>query len=211
MIKINDFLCHGIIFDKCRVLSPAIIQANVGDTVWWTQSPAGREVTRHWEHFNEGPESRRKAYFEVTGIIRDLNIRDDWPRLPQTETQYCNLEIFPRRGPGVTMIIRLVTRHTFHVTWSLVTHCTWEYTRRPGQDAPPRMMMIRRFVFALPCECFHWVSWCHLAKQSLNARIYLPPRRRKERRGAGLGFVRHNLTFNVEINFKIWYFTIVKT
>ena len=33
MIKLNDFLCHGIIFDKCRVLSPAIIQANVGDTV----------------------------------------------------------------------------------------------------------------------------------------------------------------------------------
>ena len=45
---------------------PAIILANVG-----------RHQPRQWpdqEYFNEGPKSRREAYFLVPGIIRDLNI-----------------------------------------------------------------------------------------------------------------------------------------
>ena len=43
----------------------AIILANVGDTSpEWPVS----------EYFNEGPESRREAYFAMSGIIHDLNI-----------------------------------------------------------------------------------------------------------------------------------------
>ena len=108
----------------------------------------------------------------LTSILRD------WPQLGDDgQTQYCNLEILSRRRrcPGVT--IRLVTRHTCHVTSRDTLHLTIHTHRAPRM----MMMMIRRFVFALPCECFLWVSSCHLAKQSLNARIFATPEKRAKR------------------------------
>ena len=141
------------------------------------------------EHFNEGPESRHKAYFEVTGDY-------PWPQYPRrlasAATDGDKILQF-RDFPETRVRVSRGWSDSWRVTHFMSRDPSWHIApenTHAGADqgrTPPRMMMIRRFLFALPCECFHWVSWCHLAKQSLNARIYLPPRRRKEQNEAAPG------------------------
>ena len=210
------FVCWDYSWQVSSVI-PTIILANVGRH-WWTLSPSRPNI----EYFNEGPSRSRGLFWGDTD--------HPWPQYPRRlasddrrATQYCNLEIFPRlTGPGCH---DFVTRHTFHVTWFFVTHCTWQYTSRPQVWRRPEWKMLLKCDTGddgcdddtTICVCFtSWVfslgfmmSFSKAESQCKN--ICHPGAGEKSKAGAGLGFVRHNLTFNVEINFKIWYFTIVKT
>ena len=186
------------------------------------------------EYFNEGPSRSRGLFWGDTD-----HPWPQYPRQLASDdrraTQYCNLEIFPRltgpgwrdprnarirRAPGATtcdashISCHVILRDTLHLTIHKPARsdaaqnekCCSTATRGRGCDDDTTI-----------CVCFtSWVfslgfmmSFSKAESQCEN--ICHPGAGEKSEAGAGLGFVRHNLTFNVEINFKIWYFTIVKT
>ena len=170
------FVCWDYSWQVSSVI-PTIILANVGRHRW-TLSLSRPNI----EYFNEGPSRSRGLFWGDTD--------HPWPQYPRRlasddrrATQYCNLEIFPRlTGPGCHDSWRVTHFMSRDPSWHIAPDNTQAGHRSDAAQnekccsnatrVMTAVMMIRLFVFALPRECFLWVSWCHLAKQSLNARIF---------------------------------------